>query len=89
MLIYIIHENIILSNYFRPYIINAIYTKYGYDHIVLWVLFLSVGILLFGIVCSVLYDKTLRKLVRKLCDGLYPIIRKGYLLIEKCLLEFH
>lgn len=89
MLIYIIHENIILSNYFRPYIINAIYTKYGYDHIVLWVLFLSVGILLFGIVCSVLYDKTLRKLVRKLCDWLYPIIRKGYLLIEKCLLEFH
>ena len=89
MLIYIIHENILLSNYFRPYIINLIYTNYGYDHIVLWVLFLSVGILLFGIVCSALYDKTLRPLVVKFCDWLYPVLRKGYLCIEKRLLEFH
>ena len=89
MLIYIIHENILLSNYFRPYIIHLIYTNYGYDHIVLWVLFLSVGILLFGIVCSALYDKTLRTLVVKFCDWLYPVLRKGYLCIEKRLLEFH
>ena len=89
MLIYIIHENILLSNYLRPYIINLIYTNYGYDHIVLWVLFLSVGILLFGIVCSALYDKTLRTLVVKFCDWLYPVLRKGYLCIEKRLLEFH
>ena len=83
MLIYIIHENLILRTYFRPYMIHYVYTEYGYDNIIMWVFILAFVIFAFGIICSMIYDKTLRKHVSKMCDCLYPIILKAYLFVEK------
>lgn len=89
MLIYIIHENLILRTYMRPYIMNIIYTRFGYDRILLWVIILTGLIFVFSVICASVYDKTLRKLVRKASDFLYPFIRKGYLKLENKVLRYH
>lgn len=71
LLIYIIHENIILSIYFRPYIINDIYLKYGYRHILFWVLIVSIAIFVGALLCSIIYERTIKKVVRKHSGELY------------------
>lgn len=89
LLIYIIHENLVLRTYFRPYIINYVYVNFGYDKILIWVMLIAIAILIFGIVSSVVYDKTLRKFIRKISVLLYPIVRKIYLYFETAILKLH
>ncbi len=89
LLIYLIHENLILSTYFRPYMINYVYTNYGYDNILLWVLVLVIIIFAFSLMCSFIYDKTLRQLVKKVSTILYSVVSKIYLKIENVLLRIH
>lgn len=73
MLIYIIHENLILRSYYRPYLINYIYESFGYRYIVFWVFALALAIFLASACASLLYEYTLQKVVRaageKLCAG--------------------
>ena len=86
LLIYLIHENIILRLYFRPQLLQYIYTTFGYDNILLWVLVAALFVFVFGLLCSLLYDKTLRILVQKMSGLLYPVIRKALLRIENAVL---
>ena len=86
MVIYIIHENLILRTYYRPAIWNYIYLNYGYDRVVGWVLLLSLFVFAFGFISSVIYDKTLRPYVNKVGDKIYARIRKRYLALENRLL---
>lgn len=79
MLIYVIHENIILRNYFRPAIWEYVYLKFGYNYLISKVLILSIIIFLFGIFASVLYSFTIRKYVMKISRRLYDNIRNTYI----------
>ena len=76
LLVYIIHENVVLRNYCRTALWNYVYKNYGYSHILLWVFALSFIVFMFGLVSSMIYDKTIRTFIRKLADTLYLMIRK-------------
>lgn len=68
LLIYVIHENIIFRTYARPYLVNYVYEKYGYSHVLLWMLLLSVLIFVGTALLSQLYVLTLRRFVEKLSE---------------------
>lgn len=89
LLIYIIHENIILRTYYRPLMWNYIYKHYGYDNLLVWVFVIAFLVFAFGLITSLLYDKALRPLVRKTSEHLYSVIRKYYLRLESVLLRIH
>lgn len=87
LLIYIIHENIILRTYFRPAMWNYVYKRFGYSDVIQWVFIISFIIFIFGILCSILYILTLQRFVNKVSGKLYEVVRIKYLLFEKfCLM---
>lgn len=87
LLIYIIHENLILRTYFRPAMWNYIYINFGYANIVRWVLAFGVIIFLFGIICALIYSIIFRRIVNKVSEKLYLLLRDIYLAMEKKLLK--
>ena len=87
LVIYIIHENIILRTYFRPAMWNYVYKRFGYSDVIQWVFIISFIIFIFGILCSILYVLTLQRFVNKVSGKLYEVVRIKYLLFEKfCLM---
>ena len=87
LLIYIIHENIILRTYFRPAMWNYVYKRFGFSDVIGWVLIIAFIIFIFGILCSILYVLTLQRFVNKVSGKLYEVVRIKYLLFEKfCLM---
>lgn len=87
LLIYIIHENIILRTYFRPAMWNYVYKRFGYSDVIQWVFIISFIIFIFGILCSILYVLTLQRFVNKVSGKLYEVVRIKYLLFKKfCLM---
>ena len=89
MLIYIIHENLILRTYFRPYLVNYIYQNYGYSKILIYVPILVMVIFIFSAVCAAAYKCTLQKIVYKLSGKIYIIFSKIFLFIESCFMKFN
>lgn len=87
ILIYIIHENIILRTYYRPYILNAIYQQDGYNNILLWVILLAFVISIFSFILSVIFQYIFDKKLFHLCDKLYDLFTKRYQKIEANLLK--
>ena len=82
LLIYIIHENMVLREYFRPRMWMYVYENYGYSQVVLWVFALSLIVFAFGLITSMIYDKTLRILVKKIGDKVFEILGNICLKIE-------
>lgn len=78
LLIYIIHENELLRTYYRPALWHTIYNQFGYDHLIFWVIIMSIGVFAFGVVMSIIYHHTLEKVVNKEVDWLLPKIQKLY-----------
>ncbi len=89
LLVYIIHENIILRNYYRPAMWDFVYRNYGYNKVVIWTFVLALIVFAFGLVSSIIYDKTIRQLVRKAGDNLYSFARIVYLKVETGMLKLH
>lgn len=87
MLIYLIHENIILRTYVRPAIWQYIYLNYGYSIILLWVLVLTVAIFVLSFMASMLYDKTIRKTIKNISDKMFLVIKSVYLRVETRILS--
>lgn len=89
MLVYLIHENLIFKTYYRPLMLHYVYQRFGYDRILLWVIVVALLVTLFSVFCSVVYDKTLRPLVRTASSSLYSILRNLYLRMERKALKLH
>lgn len=89
LLIYIIHENLILRTYYRPYMMNYIYENYGYDNIIAWVFALVIVIFVFALVFATIYERTLQRFVQKISNMLYTIFRRVYLGFEQHAFKFH
>ena len=87
LLIYIIHENIILRTYYRPALWNYVYQKYGYDRIIFWVLVLGILVFTFGLMVSIIYDKTVRRFTRLSADKIYTYMKIVYLNVESVLMK--
>ena len=89
LLIYIIHENIILRTYYRPYMVNYIYENFGYSNIIAWVFAMAIVIFVFAVMCAMIYVMIAQKVVLKISNALYIFLRKSYLIIEQSMLKFH
>ena len=87
LLIYIIHENLILRNYVRPEIWNFIYHNYGYEHVFVWTFTVAAATFIFGVVTAIIYTVVLKPFVLKFNNSLYEVIRYYYLRIEARLLQ--
>ena len=83
MLIYILHENIILRTYFRPQIINEIYARFGYDHIAGWVVCVALVLFVACVMVAAVYRETLQKYVRTAGDLLFSALRRLWLAVER------
>lgn len=88
ILIYVIHENIILRTYYRPKMADYVYHNLGYGHIVWWVFIVAVIIFVLGVFCSIIYEKTLRRFVCIFSSSLYKVLKKLYLAFETYVLMF-
>lgn len=89
MLIYLIHENIILKNYYRPYLINYIYERFGYHYVALWAFALMFAVFFASICASFLYEYTLQRLVKPTSEKLCELFSMLYQKYENLILKFH
>lgn len=83
LLIYIIHENILLRNYIRPYILHLIYNILGYKYIIVWVVLLSIVIFAFSLLIGIIYRVLFGKIIEKLAGKMIVLIDKIYKKYEK------
>ena len=88
MLVYIIHENIILATYARPKMWSLIYNNCGYKYVLGWVFVVSMVVLAFGFLSALAYKLLLQKKVNKVSDSLYNKLREAYYSIENKSLNF-
>lgn len=75
-MIYIIHENILIAAYFRPYIWHMLYQKYGHSLIIVQTLVFSVVLLVVAILLSMLYRHVLMKPVHWVTDRISTVCSK-------------
>lgn len=88
MLIYIIHENIILRSYLRPFIWNYIYESFGYSYLIVWVLVLAVIIFGCSLFAAIIYNIVCADKVTNISYKLYNYLSKVYVFVEKKFLVF-
>ena len=87
LFIYIIHENILLRTYFRPFLINYIYENFGYRYILCSVFLLSMIIFFSSVVAGFFYEKTIQKIVLSVSEKLYLYWRRIYIKLEESILR--
>lgn len=89
LLIYVIHENMLLRTFYRPLMWNFVYHQFGYEYVLVWMFVLVIIVFSFGLVTSIIYKNTIQRVVTIFCNWLYPILRKNYRKIEKTILKLH
>lgn len=87
LLIYIIHENILLRTYYRPLMWQWVYKNIGYDYILFWMIVIVGIVFVFGLVASIIYKNTLQKCVTKIIDYIYPKLCNIFNKIENVFLK--
>jgi hypothetical protein len=87
MLIYIIHENYLLRNYYRPILWQFAYEHFRYRHIVLISFAIVLFVFCFGAVLSILYKETIQKATKRIAQKLYALISSKYYYIEEKLIK--
>lgn len=87
MLIYIIHENILVREYFKPLLWLYIYNKGGYHVIFLWILVVAIIFAIISLIIAIFYKRLLggiqkivvleiEKIVRNIYNSLFNILKK-------------
>jgi hypothetical protein len=89
LLIYIIHENILVRTYFRPFLWHFIYNHYGYNHLFALTFAYTAGIFAVSAVLAAVYSLTIEKAVIKISDSLTALISKIYHKIEAAVMKIH
>ena len=87
LLIYVIHENLILRTYLRPAMWNYVYVNFGYTNLIGWVFVLALIIFIFGICAAAFYSATIRKFSEIASNKLYEASKERYIHIESHILE--
>lgn len=68
---------------------HEVYNRFGYSHVLVWLLILAVEVFAFGLIMSILYEKTIERAVEKATDGLLPLLRKLYAKYEMLVMQLH
>ena len=89
MLIYIIHENILLRTYARPYLWHCIFDRYGYAHLFLWVFLYAAVWLLAALALSLLYEKSIQKITARVSEKMLKWMGSWYQKYEAAMLKLH
>lgn len=89
LLIYIIHENILLRSYYRPYMWQYVYENFGYEYVILWVFVMAIIIFVSAAIISFLYEKTLQRLVKAASEKIYVCIKALYGKYEALMFKLH
>lgn len=76
--IYIIHENILLRQYYRPLLFEHIESVYGMQHALWWILLMALLTLFACTILAIIYQKTLQIIVSKAVDYSYPRLRNRW-----------
>ena len=87
LLIYIIHENILVRTYIRPLIWQWLYKQVGYDHVIELALAYAVVWFILALILSEAYKKTLQRVVQKLGAVVTTVVKDLYELYEHCMLK--
>lgn len=66
-LIYVIHENVLLYTYAKPFVFSIIYHKFSYSHIALWCLLGALLTFIVSTLIAALYKISIGKLSEKAC----------------------
>lgn len=89
MLVYIIHSNIVLRTYYKPYVMDCIFQHYGYSLVLLWVIVVTALTFIVSVIVSCLYDLMLRKYVRILSEIVHHVCSMVWGKIETFILTLH
>lgn len=87
LLIYVFHCNRIIRDYLRFDIFEYIYNHYTYQKIMAWVLLYAVVSLVFGVLCAVIYDRTIKNIIKFFVDKIVLYLTKVYVKVEKKILK--
>lgn len=68
MLIYIIHENLLLRMYYRPQMWQYIYTNYGFQHILMWTAVMVIIVFSFGLLSAILYKESFQRITKNVVE---------------------
>lgn len=87
LLIYIIHENILLRTYLRSYIWHRIFAQYGYAHVLLWVFAFAAVWFALALVLSIVYEESIQKITKRMSEVLLKWIGAVYQKYETVMLK--
>ena len=87
MTVYVIHENILLREFYRPALWQYVYERFGYSNILLWCLVLSSIIFVFALISSIIYHHTIRNLSMAFSSKLYSSFEKFWTKAEDTVIK--
>ena len=86
LFIYIVHENIIFREYFRPLYWQYLYSEYGYSCLLVWLFIMVIGLFLISYAISELYKVLFSAFISKISEKVYLTLALCYNKIEKSLM---
>ncbi len=90
LLIYIIHENLLVRTYYRPALWQYIYVRFEggeYNHVLLWTFVQVLLIFVISLLISLLYKKFIQKYIHIICDKIVDKATVLYNRLEMRLLK--
>lgn len=75
LLVYLIHENLLVRSYFRPLIFYYIYIRFGYDYILIWDLLLFICTFIYSVLVSLAYSSSLQVVTNHMSKYFYTVIK--------------
>lgn len=88
LLVYIIHENIIIRTYLRPTIWIYIHEKIGYKNIIAIDLLYSTILFVISIVIAILYKKILQNIVYNIANKIYLLVKRVFNILLEILVKY-
>ena len=85
LMIYLIHENSLVKNYFYQEVFSVIYDKLGYSHIVIWVVLLAACIFIISALLGFIYKYMFQRITKIIADKFVDIM---YIKVEKIVNSF-
>ena len=65
LLVYLIHENVMVRVYVRPLFFAYVYSRFGFENILFWTMIIALAIFMISLLLSALYGKTLGAITKK------------------------
>lgn len=89
MLVYIIHENVMVRTYLRPWLLNRIMEHLEGMHVLPVTLLFAGAIFVTSVCLSLVYERTLQKLVYRVSDSIHRKLCAACRRLEDYLLSWH